>query len=52
MGYGLQAFLPSFSKYLRFQSQAFPRNVLAVLGDFNGLQPIQIYFAASKFLAR
>jgi hypothetical protein len=38
----LQAFYPSFSKHLWFQPQAFPRNVLAVLGDFNGLRGIQI----------
>jgi hypothetical protein len=29
---------PSFSKYLWFQCQAFPKNVLAVLWDFKGLQ--------------
>jgi hypothetical protein len=30
--------MPSFSKYLWFQCQAFPRNVLAVLCDFKRLQ--------------
>ena len=34
----LQAFSPSFSKNLWFQCQAFPKNVLAVLWDFNRLQ--------------
>jgi hypothetical protein len=29
---------PSFSKEMRFQCQAFPRNVFAVLWDFKGLQ--------------
>jgi hypothetical protein len=30
--------MPSFSKFLWFQCQAFPKNVLAVLRNFNGLQ--------------
>jgi hypothetical protein len=33
----LQAFLPSISKEVWFQCQAFPRNVLGVLWNFKGL---------------
>jgi hypothetical protein len=40
----LQIFSPSFSKFLWFQCQAFPRNVLAVLWDFKGLRGFQIHF--------
>jgi hypothetical protein len=40
----LQAFLASFSKEMRFQCQAFPKNSLAVLWDFKGLRPLQTDF--------
>jgi hypothetical protein len=43
--------MPSFSKNLWFQCQAFPKNVLGVLWDFNGLWILQIQsLHSSKFL--
>jgi hypothetical protein len=39
--------MASFSKEVWFQCQAFPKNVLAVLWDFKGLEQVQIYFSSS-----